>query len=350
MMNKNLKWIMVPFWIIILICLMKNDSTAATYQSLEEAKNAVWSGVISTENNGDPDVLEEDLIIDGAVSSTGEVKTIVGNWDKKAIPKEQEVKVYSEPGGTQVAGKIFEDTIASVISEDGEWLEIYSGFLHGYVKKDDIRSGELAEKRANNVCPIQVMSNECDTKVMSEPSKSGSVLNYMTQRRGYPIVEELEGWYLIQISEGVKGYVNAEEIDKFRITHIGRRMQDMKDPQKPFLKETLTGEERKLLAAIIYCESAGESFEGQAAVGVVVMNRVKSDAYPDTVKEVIYQDGQFEPVSNKKLDYILSNDSSISASCYEAADAVIQGENGIGDALFFKINGSGTQIGNHGFY
>ena len=50
---------------------------------------------------------------------------------------------------------------------------------------------------------------------------------------------------------------------------------------------------RYLLANLIYCEAGGESYSGQVAVGSVVINRVLSSVYPDTVTGVIYQSGQF---------------------------------------------------------
>ena len=51
-----------------------------------------------------------------------------------------------------------------------------------------------------------------------------------------------------------------------------------------------------LLAAIIYCEAGNQPYIGQVAVGNVVMNRVKSAVFPNTILEVIYQKRQFSPV------------------------------------------------------
>ena len=59
--------------------------------------------------------------------------------------------------------------------------------------------------------------------------------------------------------------------------------------------------ELRLMASIINCEAGGESFQGQVAVGIVVMNRVKSDLFPNSIKKVIYQKGQFSPVRNGML-------------------------------------------------
>lgn len=55
----------------------------------------------------------------------------------------------------------------------------------------------------------------------------------------------------------------------------------------------ITGEEREILARIVYLEARGECAEGRQAVAEVVLNRVQSDAFPDTVAEVVFQPGQF---------------------------------------------------------
>ena len=57
----------------------------------------------------------------------------------------------------------------------------------------------------------------------------------------------------------------------------------------------LSAEDLELLARIVYLEARGEPYEGQVAVAEVVLNRVLSERFPDTVAEVLYQTGQFTP-------------------------------------------------------
>lgn len=70
-------------------------------------------------------------------------------------------------------------------------------------------------------------------------------------------------------------------------------------------EKNYTARELRYMTAIIYCEARGESYAGKKAVGIVVMNRVKSNKFPDSVKEVIYQRGQFSPVRNGSLNRAL---------------------------------------------
>lgn len=58
-----------------------------------------------------------------------------------------------------------------------------------------------------------------------------------------------------------------------------------------------------LLARLIYGESRGEPYTGQVAVGAVIMNRVKSSSFPNTIAGVIYQKGAFDAVSDGQINY-----------------------------------------------
>ena len=103
------------------------------------------------------------------------------------------------------------------------------------------------------------------------------------------------------------------------------------------------------MAAIIECEAGGEPYEGKIGVGAVVMNRVRSSQFPNTISEVIYQSGQFSPVASGKLASVLSRGAR--QDCYDAARDVFAGANTVGDCLFFHAGGgSGLTIANQTFY
>lgn len=86
------------------------------------------------------------------------------------------------------------------------------------------------------------------------------------------------------------------------------------------------------LSRIISAESQGECWEGKIAVGNVVLNRVRSREFPDTIYGVIFDDrwgGQFEPVRNGTV-YRTPTEESV-----RAAVACLNGENTVGDSLYF---------------
>ena len=84
------------------------------------------------------------------------------------------------------------------------------------------------------------------------------------------------------------------------------------------------------LARIIHGEARGEPFKGQIAVGAVVMNRVESDKFPDTIREVILQDGQFSCLFDGQANYQFPSEQEINA-----ARAAMMGYDPSRGSLFF---------------
>lgn len=111
--------------------------------------------------------------------------------------------------------------------------------------------------------------------------------------------------------------------------------------------------DRYLLANLIYCEAGGEPYNGQVAVGAVVMNRVLSSVFPNTVTGVIYQSRQFSPVASGRLALALA-EGKATASCYQAADEVMKGSTNVGNCVYFRTPVDGVtpkyRIGGHIFY
>lgn len=110
--------------------------------------------------------------------------------------------------------------------------------------------------------------------------------------------------------------------------------------------------DRYLLANLIYCEAGGEPYAGQVAVGSVVINRVLSSVFPDTVVGVVYQRKQFSPVASGRLALALAENRA-TESCYRAADEAMAGMTNVGNCVFFRtpIEGlTGISIGGHIFY
>lgn len=106
--------------------------------------------------------------------------------------------------------------------------------------------------------------------------------------------------------------------------------------------------EQELLAALIFCEAGNQPYDGQVAVGAVVMNRVRSGSFPNTITDVIYQSGQFTPAMTGWLDLVLASDGYTDSAMQAAADA-LSGSNPIGDCLYFSTGGGGYQLGDHYF-
>lgn len=81
-----------------------------------------------------------------------------------------------------------------------------------------------------------------------------------------------------------------------------------KPTEKPYQSKIYSmdwdAEDAYLLAQIAMAEAENQDTEGKALVILVVLNRVWDDRFPDTIREVIYQENQFSPVSNGRFDRV----------------------------------------------
>ena len=122
--------------------------------------------------------------------------------------------------------------------------------------------------------------------------------------------------------------------------------------------EGYTQSDLTLMAAIIQAEADNQSYEGKLAVGSVVMNRVKSSKFPNTVSGVIYQKNQFAPVNDGHLALILERGPN--ETCYRAARQVLEGYRNVEYLFFWTVDLAnerdfwdityGVVIGDHYFY
>ena len=179
--------------------------------------------------------------------------------------------------------------VVSVVGEENGWIQVESGEISGYIREDLLVSGEEAQQLFESVYGDSEL-------VGAEPLAAAETAAPVSQQA-------------VSVSDA--------DLD--------------------------------LMAAIIECEAGGESYEGKIGVGAVIMNRIRSSQFPNTLSEVIYQSGQFTPASTGKLASVLSRGSR--QDCYDAARDVFAGANTIGDRLFFHAgSGNGLTIGNQTFY
>jgi hypothetical protein len=112
---------------------------------------------------------------------------------------------------------------------------------------------------------------------------------------------------LIQLSETPEVEVYEVEIEAIEETKVE--------------EDVINEEDLRYMASIIYAEAGNQCEAGQRAVGIVVMNRVYSDLFADTVYDVIYQKGQFSPVTDGNLNKALNlyDKGELPQSCIDAA-------------------------------
>lgn len=87
----------------------------------------------------------------------------------------------------------------------------------------------------------------------------------------------------------------------------------------------------QLMARAINGEARGEPYEGQVAVGAVILNRVKSSQFPNTISGVIYQSGAFTAVADGQINASISEGSTV----YKAAQDAMNGWDPTGGCIYY---------------
>ncbi|MDQ0217834.1 LysM peptidoglycan-binding domain-containing protein [Peribacillus cavernae] len=70
---------------------------------------------------------------------------------------------------------------------------------------------------------------------------------------------------------------------------------------KLVIPKAMSDSDKELLARLVHAEAKGEPYRGKVAVAAVVLNRIQSEEFPDTVSKVIYQENQFSPVADGSI-------------------------------------------------
>lgn len=128
------------------------------------------------------------------------------------------------------------------------------------------------------------------------------------------------------------------------------------------VKNRYNKKQLRLMSSIIFSEAGGECFAGKKAVGIVIMNRIKSRSYPNSLEGVIYQPYQFGPVRNGSLSRSLSlyDSGKLNKDCITAAKHTLNGDKTVkygnkkinmSGYLFFSgyVSGARLSIQNHQF-
>lgn len=106
---------------------------------------------------------------------------------------------------------------------------------------------------------------------------------------------------------------------------------DEKDKSNISYAQSSNTSEIQLMARAINGEARGEPYEGQVAVGAVILNRVKDSRFPNSISGVIYQSGAFTAVSDGQINAPISEDSTV----YKAARDAMNGWDPTGGAVYY---------------
>lgn len=268
-----------------------------------------------------------------------------------------------------VIGQVMEDGHVAILAKYNDWVQIQAGEIAGWVPAENLVETEISNEEAvaanEQVIAERTGETASEDEFFAEEEvqqDETAALQAEASEAAQNEIEEVQAAEeAARIEAEAQAKAAAEEAAQLaaqaqakaaeEAARIEAEAQQAALAAQAAQTATISSEELKLLANIIYCEAGSESYVGKVAVGNVIMNRVKSASQPNTITEVVYAKGQFSPVRNGSLQRALSSDKA-DAACYQAAIEALAGAQPVGGKLFFRRNNgrSGQVIGHHVFY
>ena len=278
---------------------------------------------------------------------------------------------------SELVGKMYPGCVGEIVATQGEWTQITSGEVEGFVKTEFILTGveaeDLAEEYGKNIGTVTADI----LYVRREANTESEAIAMLEEDDEVYVTDSLDGWYQVLVNESWEGYVAADFLSveykyetAITIEEEMARIQAALEAEQEKQKEDgatnvsvsyneptdASYEDSYLLACLISMEAGYESYEGQLAVANVVLNRLHSGRFGGSISSVIYAPGQFPSVGGSVMQGYLKNGPLPQAQ--QAADEALSGVNNIGNYMYF-INvkyadyasySNYTIIGNHCFH
>ncbi len=377
-MKSNLK---IRILSAFLACVILFTGCGSTAESPEVDTNATENTEVTVE--------KEDTNVVGTPSDETEVESeeveeekeptaeelLQQEWQNYMMPNVKEyLNVRVEPSQEAgLAGKLKKGDRATVLETGAEWTKIQSGNLVGYVSNKYCIYGLEALAYARENCKTIATVTTDGLRMRQEMSTDSKIIKRLEEGDKLTVVTSAktdEGWVAVRHNDSTY-YVSADYVKISLKVGTGMTIAEINEEARKEAEKKKQEEEQKkkeeqakkeaaeklekdnasvkevddltLMAALIYCEAGAEPYEAQLAVGAVVMNRLESSKYPNTLYGVIYQKGQFTPARNGKVARIIKQKKA-TASCYKAAREALAGKDNTDGCLRFN-DYNGTQQG-----
>ena len=374
--------------LVVALCMLSTmayvESPAKATRSVE-LEPASTAGAFYAVSNIELSAQQSELVYAASdvtvVSATTDQVEPDGNdkydqWaDKVMADVDEYLYIRAEADASSEAiGKLRAGDVATLVDVFDGWYEIESGNAHGFVSADYCITGIEAYEHALDVCDSYATTGVAGLRIRSEASEDSKILKVVPQGTKLTVntdAEEIEGWISVSY-EGNTGYVKSDYVQVDMATGEAITLEEeaaaiaaaeeakaaaaaaaeqakQEAAAKAASNQTFiaSADDITLLAAIIQIEAGSEIYEGQVAVGAVVMNRVYSGSYANSVNGVIFQRGQF---ATSRMSAVIAKGPK--ASCIQAAQEAMAGSDPTGGLTHFRRAGSkeGLVIGNHVFY
>lgn len=295
-----------------------------------------------------------DTLTDETTNATNEESILyTEGWNQKAAANVESYAVIraAASSDSEQTGVLLPGRAVTVEGQEGDWSRVSSDGVEGYIRSDLLVFGEEARVHYQNVCGFTGTVTASSLRVRTQPSLEAETVGSLGNNRQVKVLGAEGEWYQVSYN-GSSAYVYSDYVSLENAVQGAMTVDEYQESQSQAVSGSAVSADSgdlAMLAALIECEAGGESYTGKVAVGAVVLNRVSSGSFPNDIAGVIYQSGQFSPVSSGKFQSVLSRGAR--SDCYEAAAAALAGENPVGNCLYFNSgSGRGIQIGNQHFY
>ena len=320
-------------------------AVSETALTVEEAAEANWEIIVG--------IMQEGTLPDGDETGDGEPSGkeagnpeagAAENAENTGEPPAEENAGTQEPPAAEKAGEEGQPAAAAGGTEEQSAAEDGSAGEPSAAENGSAGEPSAAENGSAGEPPAE-------EKVSTEEQPAAAAAGAGEQTGEAPAAESLSAAEQALLLQQAEEALRQREEAQRQAAEAARRQQEEAVRQTILNLSGATADDLYLLANIIYCEAGCEPSEGKVAVGSVVMNRVRDGAYPNTIRDVIYDKGQFSPVRNGSLKRAMKVNRA-DAWCYQAALEALAGARPVGGCLYFRrVNGrSGLVLGHHVFY
>lgn len=283
----------------------------------------------------------------------------------------------------EIIGKLPAESFAYILDIENDWVEISTGSIKsGYINATYLYS----EDEIKNLCDTKKwISAKITTEVLnvrSGPNTDTEIIDKVKKGEKVTVLlsKSFNEWLAIQLDNGTTGYISSdyatisynlqtgsslEEIEeKKRQEEAEAKAREEERKAKEAAERTKQEEQKKkaeaaiakaristvaetkrnpvsmtedeifLFASVIYTEAANQQYEGMLAVANVILNRLESKRWGNTLEEVLYAPGQFAGATKRQLEAAWKR--GIPDICYKAANEALAGRNNIGTFEFFR--------------
>lgn len=342
---KNSKlWVRIGALLISFVILSVSMFPAQATKEVDELENTT-SGLeanLSRLNKELDDIMEQ-------IEKTS--KSLEKTKEELAIAKGQEeaqyesmmlrIKYMYESGNSSLLGLLLSSTCLPEFINRAEYISQITEYDRNMLEELSKTSEEIAEK---------------EEQLLEDQKYSASLQKDLDARIDAASDELTE--YKAKLEKAKEEAKKLEEEAKEEVVPVApekdkseNKTDNDSDDSSDEPSISATASDVELLAALLECEAGSTNYEALLAVGSVVVNRMKSRHYPDTVRGVIYQSGQFPPAHNGKVDRVLKR--GVKDLCVQAATDALAGKNNVGNCLSFRAASSGRPglvIGDNVFF